>query len=115
MATPGYPMGQQMPMGGAAPMQKPVRRGTSKAVPVVVSAGLAVGVFCGLLFGVGTGKAKAAEAAPAGNNVKKDSDKAADNAAPAGLGATSTTPTPKPTTPTTPTTPVATGSGAGSG
>jgi len=32
-----------------------VRRGTPKAVPVIVSAGLAVGVFCGLLFGLGTG------------------------------------------------------------
>src|SRR6478672_13950743 len=108
MATPGYPMGQ-MPMGGgpqmggAAPMPRPVRRGTSKAVPVVVSAVLAVGVFCVLLFGVGTGKAKAAEAAPSGDNVKKD--KVADNAAPAGLGATTPTPTPKPVTPTTPTTP----------
>jgi hypothetical protein len=41
------------PMG----MPPPVRRGgVSKAVPVVVSAGLAVGVFCGLLFGIGTGK-----------------------------------------------------------
>jgi len=55
MANP-YPMQGQMmqppPMGnGAAP--RVVRRGTSKAVPVVVSAGLAIGVFCGLLFGVG--------------------------------------------------------------
>ena len=39
----------------AAPPPRPVRRGTSKAVPVVMSAGLAVGVFCGLLFGLGTG------------------------------------------------------------
>src|SRR4051812_21563792 len=46
--APGYPQG--------APPQRPMRQGTSKAVPVVVSAGLAVGVFCGLLFGVGTGK-----------------------------------------------------------
>lgn len=30
--------------------------GTSKIVPVVVSAGLAVGVFAGLLFGLGTGE-----------------------------------------------------------
>ena len=118
MATPGYP--QQMPpqMGGApqgaAPMPRPVRRGTSKAVPVVVSAGLAVGVFCGLLFGVGTGK-KDAEAAPSASNVKNEPET---NAAPAGLGASTTTPPPKPTTPppttpTTPTTPAA-GSGAGS-
>jgi hypothetical protein len=35
-------------------MGMPVRQGTSHIVPVVVSAGLAVGVFCGLLFGLGT-------------------------------------------------------------
>lgn len=34
--------------------------GTSKIVPVVVSAGLAVGVFAGLLFGLGTGEVAAA-------------------------------------------------------
>lgn len=66
MANP-YPMQpqpmMQPPMGtGQGPAQTPmsavpqprvVRRGTSKAVPVVVSAGLAIGVFCGLLFGLG--------------------------------------------------------------
>lgn len=105
------PMGGGPQMAGAAPMPRPVRRGTSKAVPVVVSAGLAVGVFCGLLFGVGTGKKEAAAAAPSGNNVKKEEPS---NAAPAGLGATSTvgSTTPKPVTPP-PTTPAA-GSGAGS-
>lgn len=42
-------------------------------VPVVVSAGLAVGVFCGLLFGLGTGKKRAnAEPPIASNNVKKE-------------------------------------------
>jgi hypothetical protein len=41
---------------------RPMRRGTSKAVPVVVSAGLAVGVFCGLLFGLGTGGEEATAA-----------------------------------------------------
>jgi hypothetical protein len=41
--------------GGPGMMRPPLRQGTSKAVPVVVSAGLAVGVFCGLLFGLGTG------------------------------------------------------------
>src|SRR3954468_14623016 len=114
MATPGYPqmggpMGQ-MPMGGqpgggyGAPMgqgpqtmQRPIRRGTSKAVPVVVSAGLAVGVFCGLLFGVGTGKHDA-QAAPSGNNLKKD-DKAEIVAAPEGLGASKPLAVTKPTTP----------------
>lgn len=60
MANPGYPM-QPMggpPMMGQPPMRPPqqmIRRGTPKAVPVIVSAGLAVGVFCGLLFGLGTG------------------------------------------------------------
>ena len=55
MAHPGYPMQPMQPM---PPMQQPgqrpaMRRGTSKAVPVVVSAGLAIGVFCGLAFGLG--------------------------------------------------------------
>lgn len=71
MVSPGYPqMGQMPPMGGPtgpmAPAPRPVRRGTSKVVPVVVSAGLAIGVFCGLLFGLGTGK-KEADADPAGS------------------------------------------------
>jgi hypothetical protein len=84
MATPGYPQMGQMPPGmggppmGGPPMAgppmgagpRPMRRGVSRAVPVVISAGLAVGVFCGLLFGVGTGK-KDANAGPSkGNNVK---------------------------------------------
>jgi hypothetical protein len=91
MATPGYPnqMGQM-----------PIRRGTSKAVPVVVSAGLAVGVFCGLLFGVGTGKKEAQAAPPSASNVKKDDEQKGPAAAPEGLGATSTTPV-KPATPAT--------------
>ena len=100
MATPGYPqqMGQMPPMGPpmmGAPMMppRPIRRGTSKAVPIVVSAGLAVGVFCGLLFGVGTGNVSAGPSK--GNNVKKEEEgKVAPNAAPQGLGATSTV-TPK--------------------
>lgn len=86
MATPGYPQMGQMPPGmggppmggppsmGAVPPPRPMRRGVSKAVPVVVSAGLAVGVFCGLLFGVGTGK-KAALAAPStGSNAHAAKD-----------------------------------------
>jgi hypothetical protein len=105
MATPGYPqMGQMPPMGGpqmggphmGAPMgaqMRPARQGTSKAVPLVVSAGLAVGVFCGLLFGVGTGK-DSATAAPSASNVKKtdadDESKTEPGAAPQGLGATTT-------------------------
>ena len=99
MANPGYPqMGQMPQMGGpqmggppmgGPPMgqHRPVRRGTSKAVPVVVSAGLAVGVFCGLLFGLGTGKHDAQAAAVSG------SDGSASIApAPAGLGATAPLP-----------------------
>jgi hypothetical protein len=80
MANPQYPMqpmqqmpGQmpqhQMPQPGMPPPPAVVRRGTSRAVPIVVSAGLAVGVFCGLLFGVGTGE-PAAAAPSKGNNVK---------------------------------------------
>lgn len=102
------PMGGPQ-MGGAAQMPRPMRRGTSKAVPIVVSAGLAVGVFCGLLFGVGTGKETTAEASPSASNVKKVEE---DKAAPAGVGATSTVGATKPATP--PATPDA-GSGAGSG
>lgn len=115
MAAPGYPQMGQMPPGmggpmgppmGAVPQMRPIRRGTSKAVPVVVSAGLAVGVFCGLLFGVGTGK-EAALAAPSASNVKKTTEEEAKpepGAAPKGLGATPAQPPP----------PKA-GSGAGSG
>ena len=77
----GPPMGGP-PMGGP-PRAAPVRRGTSKAVPIVVSAGLAVGVFCGLLFGVGK-KSEAVAAGPTTTEKKDDKDKAA----PAGLGAT---------------------------
>jgi hypothetical protein len=83
MANPGYPMqpppGGMGPMGGMPPMgmppgmgpggMRPMRRGTSKAVPVVVSAGLAVGVFCGLLFGLGTG---GDDATAATSSEKKD-------------------------------------------
>jgi hypothetical protein len=58
-------------MGGPAR----VVRGTSKIVPVVVSAGLAIGVFCGLLFGLGTGKTDAAAGPASGTNIK-DKDEA---------------------------------------
>ncbi|HSR98189.1 MAG TPA: hypothetical protein VLM79_14120 [Kofleriaceae bacterium] len=68
-------MGQMNQMGpmGMAP-RRPVRQGTSKVVPVVVSAGLAVGVFCGLLFGVGTGKHSEAAPEKASNNAKRADD-----------------------------------------
>jgi hypothetical protein len=86
----GPPMGA--PPMRATPMPAPIRHGTSKAVPIVVSAGLAVGVFCGLLFGVGTGKV--IHAAPSkGTNVKAhDDDAKLEATAPKGLGATTSTP-----------------------
>src|ERR1043165_9167347 len=69
MGHPGH-MGQMGQMGPRPPM----RQGTSKVVPVVVSAGLAVGVFCGLLFGVGTGKHSEAAPEKASNNAKRPDD-----------------------------------------
>ena len=69
MADPQYPMQHQMPMH--PPGLPPRPRGTSRAVPVVVSAGLAIGVFCGLLFGLGTGDPAMATTPPStANNVK---------------------------------------------
>src|ERR1700748_1464613 len=98
MATPGYPQQQNMMGGPMAPMMppRPQKRGVSRAVPVVVSAGLAVGVFCGLLFGLGTGD-QTAQAEPAkGNNVRPEAPEPQPEkgAAPAGLGATAALPVP---------------------
>lgn len=111
MATPGYP---QMMGAGPMPMQRPVRRGTSKVVPVVVSAGLAVGVFCGLLFGLGTGKEEASAATVKKKKTGGDDD--SPGAAPIGLGATAAAPapgaTPAPTAP--PPAPAAAAAGSGS-
>jgi hypothetical protein len=97
--------------GGAMPMPRPMRRGTPKIVPVIVSAGLAVGVFCGLLFGLGTGKDEAAAA----NAPKKGSVMSDDSAAPEGLGATAALPAPPKGSAAVapPTAPPATGSGSG--
>lgn len=96
---------------GMPQMGRPMKRGTSKAVPIVVSAGLAVGVFCGLLFGVGK-KSEAVAAAPSkGTNVKPEEEPKPDpHAAPAGLGATAAKPVTPPTAATTP--PPAAGSAA---
>jgi len=58
----------QQPQMQQPPRPKPAKQGTSRAVPVVVSAGLAVGVFCGLLFGVGVPDTTASPST--GNNVK---------------------------------------------
>jgi hypothetical protein len=98
MANPGYPMQpMQPPMGGpmgpgpyGGPppgMMRPpqVRQGTSKAVPVVVSAGLAVGVFCGLLFGLGTGDDEVTAAPTAQKAVGDKTPVADDTKPPAGV------------------------------
>jgi len=120
---------QQPMMGGPqGPMMapRPMKRGVSRAVPVVVSAGLAVGVFCGLLFGLGTGDQTASAEPAKGNNVHATSGDDTSGAAPAGVGATAALPAPKPATgsATGSANPVATatgsaapatGSGAGSG
>jgi hypothetical protein len=90
----GPPMGGP-PMGGPPMgMQRPMRRGMPKAVPIVVSAGLAVGVFCGLLFGVGKKNDAVAAGPSTGSNVKSSGEqpKPDPGAAPAGLGATASKP-----------------------
>ncbi|HEY5921064.1 MAG TPA: hypothetical protein VIV11_05305 [Kofleriaceae bacterium] len=93
----GPPMGGPPMMGGPpTTMNRPMRRGTPKIVPIIMSAGLAVGVFCGLLFGVGK-KSEAIAAAPAtGTNIKPEPEppKPDPGAAPAGLGATAAKPVP---------------------
>jgi hypothetical protein len=74
---PGNPAMAGPPMGAmhsTPPPARPVRQGTSRAVPVVVSAGLAVGVFCGLLFGLGTDKEEASASTTASNGVKSTND-----------------------------------------
>src|ERR1051325_4886822 len=103
MANPGPypPMGQMQPMGGGPMgpmgMRPQVRQGTSHVVPVVVSAGLAVGVFCGLLFGLGTKH----EAEPArGTNGAKQSEESQIQTAAVSTGSKPATGTPG-TTPAT--------------
>ena len=64
---------QLAPGSPSMPRAQVMRRGTSRAVPVVVSAGLAVGVFCGLMFGVGTGKEQPAVAPSTGTNARPSS------------------------------------------
>jgi len=75
MGGPMQPMGgPPMPPMGGMPPRPPMRQGTSRMVPVVVSAGLAVGVFCGLLFGLGTGKKTAAAEPPKVSNGAKQAE-----------------------------------------
>ncbi len=77
MANPQYPMpplGQMpshLPQPGMPPRPSVMPRGTSRAVPVVVSAGLAVGVFCGLVLGLGTGD-KAVASPPPGKPLSAE-------------------------------------------
>jgi hypothetical protein len=117
---PGQPPMQQMqPPPGMPPRPAVVRRGTSRAVPVVVSAGLAIGVFCGLLFGLGTGDEVIASPST-GNNVKPDDPNEPKIPIPNTVGSSTTvktpaaTPTTTTTTTTTATVPPAAGSAAGS-
>lgn len=128
MATPGYPQMQGHPPMGGPPMMgppmgaqmppRPIKRGVSRAVPVVVSAGLAVGVFCGLLFGLGTGDQVASAEPSKGNNVHAATHEDS-NAAPAGTGSTPAAPPPKANggvgTGSNGANPVAAGTGSGSG
>ncbi len=125
MAAP-YPPNPYGPGAGMQPPQRPMmptgpqrvkKRGVSKAVPVVVSAGLAVGVFCGLLFGLGTGETSASAGPSRGNNLKASAGKesvSTPGAAPAGVGAIAAVPPPKPATPDAGAALVAAGSAAGS-
>jgi hypothetical protein len=61
-------------MGPMGMQRRAVRQGTSRMVPVVVSAGLAIGVFCGLLFGLGTGDDKVIVQPKVSNNAKATDD-----------------------------------------
>ncbi|MBA3456258.1 MAG: hypothetical protein H0T42_24370 [Deltaproteobacteria bacterium] len=107
---PQQPMGQMPPQQMQQPQRPtPARSGTSRAVPVVVSAGLAVGVFCGLLFGVGI--PEDATASPStGNNVKA-ADPAEATPTPTASASTAIKPAATATT-ATPTTGTAAGSGS---
>ena len=109
MANPGYPpMGGSMqpmgPMGAMGMPRQAVRQGTSHMVPIVVSAGLAIGVFCGLLFGLGTKHEP--EPVKVSNGVKPHDDGPAPDTA-------SATPTPSKPAVKPPQPPPATGSNAG--
>jgi hypothetical protein len=53
---PGGPGGYGAPAPAAPPRSAAPRKGSSKALPILVSAGLAVGVFTGLMVAVGDGK-----------------------------------------------------------
>lgn len=108
----GPPMGGP-PMGpppmGPPPTAQVVRRGTSKAVPIVVSAGLAVGVFCGLLFGLGVETtASATTSTTTTTTVAKKDDKSGFNVAPAQANPSANNPV------VTKTTPAVTNTGSGS-
>jgi hypothetical protein len=91
MGPGGNPLMQpQQPPQMMRPPPPQMKRGTPKAVPVLVSAGLAIGVFCGLLFGLGTGdkEAKAAgtpeEKKFVGTKIEGADDAVATSVGPAG-------------------------------
>jgi hypothetical protein len=66
-------MGGQMGQMGMGMPRQQIRQGTSHMVPIVVSAGLAVGVFCGLLFGLGT-KRDVLEVSKGGTGAKQSEE-----------------------------------------
>jgi hypothetical protein len=75
--APGQaPYPGHMPTGQAAPLPPPGassgRRGTSRALPIMVAAGLAVGVCGGLVLVLGTGESDAASKKPAVTGKDKD-------------------------------------------
>lgn len=111
---PMQPMQPMQPMHGMQPqMGRPpvMRRGTSRAVPVVVSAGLAIGVFCGLLFGLGVPDETAEASA---STTATETTSKPDNEVPEPFQPTQKKDVPGTTTPGT-TTPPANGSAAKDG
>lgn len=110
---PMQPMGAQ-----ASAPARVTKRGTSKVVPIVVSAGLAIGTFCGLLFGLGTGEvvADTRDAKKALAEAQKAADKAtAEASKPADPAPAAKPADPAPAKPADPATASAAGSGSGSG
>lgn len=78
MAAQQAPQSQPMsvPASPQTGTQKTVKRGTSKVVPIVMSAGLAIGTFSGLLFGLGTGEASATTPSNGESSSKGSKEKA---------------------------------------
>jgi hypothetical protein len=102
MANPNPYQMQPMPpapqLATASSPPRRVKQGVSKAVPVAVSAGLAIGVFCGLLFGVGVEK----EEAEAASTPLAESEKKPTAPPPSPSKVATTPPAPTKTEPATP-------------